>query len=446
MSAEAVRRTPGPGRPLLAICVPTYNRAADLISLLSCLDREIGDRENVVVLVSDNASDDETAAVLAAAVGPDRPWLSIHRQPENLGANRNLRWLVLNAPDCEYLWLFGDDDLLVEGGLAAVIDLLESERPRWLLLPHRWPAHDDVRGRVFPAPGAVERHATGADLWRGYDHWLTFVTATVMQAGALRRAVADRWTDTGYQPLLWFFAAGMPGPCVVAPHNAIDAGAETTWADRMIEILTRDFTALYDEGLHEGMTAAEFAVTLDGLYRRDHDMTHIWRKAPLELLVERVGRFPQSEALRGFLWILAQEGGRADVIPDLREALRTVGADVEAQALVADGERAFAAGDLVAAVRCFDEATRRDPTCVGAWNDLAVVLAAADRHAMRDVALGHALFVGPDDVDALVNRSTVLADAGDHAAAREHLERALTHDPHSIEAAALLAAIDRLAA
>jgi glycosyltransferase involved in cell wall biosynthesis len=52
---------------LLTIAVPTYNRARQITGLLECLEREIeavpaGD---VAVLVSDNASEDGTGAVLA---------------------------------------------------------------------------------------------------------------------------------------------------------------------------------------------------------------------------------------------------------------------------------------------------------------------------------------------------------------------------------------------
>ncbi len=49
-------------RPLLAICIPTWNRAPQLRKLLTRLHDELGDEGDIVVLVADNASDDETPA------------------------------------------------------------------------------------------------------------------------------------------------------------------------------------------------------------------------------------------------------------------------------------------------------------------------------------------------------------------------------------------------
>ena len=132
--------------PLLAICVPTYNRASELSRLLECLDREVAAVDDVVVLVSDNASQDDTAELLAAATAT-RPWLRAHRQVENIGAPGNIEWLVDNAPDADYAWIFCDDDVLVPGALDTARALLLTERPTWLFLPHQLGRRGRQRGR-----------------------------------------------------------------------------------------------------------------------------------------------------------------------------------------------------------------------------------------------------------------------------------------------------------
>src|SRR4051812_26285445 len=110
--------------PLLCICVPTFNRAPDLANLLACLEREIGARDDVIVHISDNASPDGTEALLADAAAR-LPWLRVFRQSENVGPFANLQWLIDNAPPARYLWLFGDDDVIVPGALATIMDVLE---------------------------------------------------------------------------------------------------------------------------------------------------------------------------------------------------------------------------------------------------------------------------------------------------------------------------------
>lgn len=392
--------------PLLCVCVPTFNRAGELANLLQCLDREIGERDDVVVQISDNASPDGTQALLIGAMAT-RSWLRAFRQEENVGPFRNVAWLVERAPPADYLWLLGDDDVIVPGALATVIEILEAERPAWLFLPHHW---IDGAGRVVggsPAPAAVERFAGAGELFRAYDHWLTFLSASVIRTDALREAVHATQTENAYAPLLWYFRAGLQGPCVVAPQHCVHGGQASSWLDRAHLYLTLHFTSLYDDGLHAGLSAAEFGATLDGLYRRDYDLCHHWRRIEIEKLVGLVGRFPQSEGLRRYLWTIAFERGNQDVLPAVDTAARMTGAHVQARVLVAAGEKAFAAGDAATAAGQFMEAAHMAPTLTEAWNDLAVALHHLGRPEAVQ-AVDTALFVAPDDADALSNRAAIL--------------------------------------
>ncbi|HEX6620464.1 MAG TPA: glycosyltransferase [Solirubrobacteraceae bacterium] len=395
--------------PLLCICVPTYNRAGDLAKLLACLDGEIGERGDVIVQISDNASPDGTAALLTDAV-TTRPWLKVFRQEENLGAVRNLQWLIEHAPAAEYLWLFGDDDLIVPGALAEIAETLKAERPAWLFLPHHW--MDDAQNVVggSPVPAEAQRFAGAGELFRAYDHWLTFLSASILRADALREAGRAVASDNAYIPLLWYFRAGLEGPCCVAARACVLGGQEISWRAQQHVFLTMHFTALYDDGLHAGVTADEFGVALDGLYRRDYDLLHHWRRIELEQLAALVERFPQSDGLRGYLWTLAFEQGRHDVLGSLEGAVRAMGADEQARALVASGEEAFARGDALQAARHFDAAAQLAPTLAEAWNDLAVALHHLG-HADALRAVDSALFVAPDDADAQSNRATILQAA-----------------------------------
>ena len=395
--------------PLLGICVPTFDRADDVAALLACLDREIGDRDDVVVQISDNASPDGTQALLAQAVGR-HPWLRVFRQDENIGPFRNLEWLIDHGPPAEYVWLFGDDDTIVPGALASIVAILRAERPAWLFLPHQW---IDERGRIAgssPAPSELERFATAGDAFRAYDHWLTFLSASIVRAQALREARHDTAAENAYVPLLWYFRAGLQGPVCVAPGYCVHGSQAISWRDREHLYLTLHFTALYDDGLRLGLSAEEFGAALDGLYVRDHDLCHHWRRIEIRELADRVERFPWSAGLRRYLWAIALEQQRPDVLPALTAAARVVGADVEAAALVAEGEDAFAAGDAHIAAQRFLEAVRRMPTLAAAWNDLAVSLHALGR-ADALQAVETALFVAPEDADAQSNRAAILACA-----------------------------------
>lgn len=431
------RPSPSNRRPKLCLLVPSYNRAAKLAELLGCLASQCaGCGDDVVVMVSDNASPDDTGQVLEQAV-TRHPWLRYHRQPVNLGAEGNMQWLVRNAPDAEYLWLFGDDDLLEPGAIARVLDLLAAEAPAWLFLPHQWFDADRRPCGGSPVPPALERHATPGDLYRAWTHWLTFISATILRAEAMREAVDAIETQSAYAPFLWFFRAGGEGPCLVADACLLHGSSEISWGERRHLIMTLDFTSLHEEGLHTQVSAEEFGASLDTLYVDGFGLD-LWEQVPVERLSRAVARFPHSRSLRRYLWEIARRRGASEALPVLDAAARAAGADTRAAELVAHGEAAFAAGDTGRAIQSFQTALAEMPTCVPAWNDLAVVLHGTGQAGAAQI-IENALFASPDDLDSLVNRAAILLAQGDRDGARADAQRACALYPESAEAGQVLA-------
>ncbi len=104
----------------LSICIPTYNRAAFLGEALDSVIRQATDE--VEIVVSDNASTDNTEA-LVREYQARFPRIRYHKNPENLGADRNFL-KVVELGEGEYCWLLGSDDALAEGAIAALLPLL----------------------------------------------------------------------------------------------------------------------------------------------------------------------------------------------------------------------------------------------------------------------------------------------------------------------------------
>lgn len=121
---------------LLTIGIPTRNRAGYLRDLLAAL--EIQSREPAVaqagleILVSDNASTDDTG-VLAQEVASRVPQLRYWRNTENIGAQGNYHKLVHEAAG-RFLWIIGDDDLLLPGALAHTVQTLREDPDLGLLI------------------------------------------------------------------------------------------------------------------------------------------------------------------------------------------------------------------------------------------------------------------------------------------------------------------------
>jgi glycosyltransferase involved in cell wall biosynthesis len=114
----------GPSRPLLSCAITTYNRAHWLKhSLPRVIEATRSFRDRVEVVVCDNASTDATPDVVARFVGT--PGFSSHRNPANLGMLGNLG-ATARASNGAYVWLMGDDDLVIDGAIEAVLNGLEQ--------------------------------------------------------------------------------------------------------------------------------------------------------------------------------------------------------------------------------------------------------------------------------------------------------------------------------
>ncbi|MDX6769775.1 MAG: glycosyltransferase family 2 protein [Elusimicrobiota bacterium] len=108
----------------LSVCVPTYNRAGHLANCLESIRiaRERAEGE-VQVCVSDNASTDDTATIVAAMA--KKMSVDYRRNETNLGAAKNYLKAVEPARG-EFVWLLGDDDLLRPDALDTALRLLAA--------------------------------------------------------------------------------------------------------------------------------------------------------------------------------------------------------------------------------------------------------------------------------------------------------------------------------
>jgi protein O-GlcNAc transferase len=107
--------------PELSVVIPTYRRAQ---SLKRCLDSVLAfPGPEIEVLVSDNASPDETQEVLQSFKDDQR--LRFWRNLENVGAERNILKLWQEAKG-QWILCLSDDDYLYPGALEKISSALKE--------------------------------------------------------------------------------------------------------------------------------------------------------------------------------------------------------------------------------------------------------------------------------------------------------------------------------
>ena len=110
--------------PALSICVPTFNRARYLECLLQDLTDQIMDLGySYEILIGDNASEDDTADVVARF--GDQLAIRYIKRPENVGSYHNLSQLF-DVARGRYVVYLADDDLLILVALSRHIAYLEA--------------------------------------------------------------------------------------------------------------------------------------------------------------------------------------------------------------------------------------------------------------------------------------------------------------------------------
>lgn len=127
--------------PLLTIAIPTYNRGhvlpkTVLFFIQNILENNLQDK--VTLLVSDNASPDNTSEELAKIKLTYPSLITCHRQSENVGYANNVLWLLENC-QTPYIWTVGDDDIYNPRALPTIIKNLETENLDVLFLNCEYP-------------------------------------------------------------------------------------------------------------------------------------------------------------------------------------------------------------------------------------------------------------------------------------------------------------------
>ncbi len=117
-------------KPILSICIPTYNRSGylrdALLSIQKQLDQSLELKEEIEVVVADNNSPDNTESVVREFV-TSIPNLVYIKNPENVGFDKNVD-IVVRGARSEYCWYLGDDDTIENGALSHMVKVCRTEK------------------------------------------------------------------------------------------------------------------------------------------------------------------------------------------------------------------------------------------------------------------------------------------------------------------------------
>lgn len=115
-------------KPLLTISIPTFNREKSLKKSLNALVSQVDQLELgwglIEIFVSDNCSSDSTEKLVSEF--KNKYPIRYSKNVTNLGMEGNFLKCFEGASGT-YVWIFSDDDILLDDSLGKIIDLIREE-------------------------------------------------------------------------------------------------------------------------------------------------------------------------------------------------------------------------------------------------------------------------------------------------------------------------------
>lgn len=239
---------------LLTISIPTYNRARNLDFLLGVLQTELrGLDHQVAVYVSDNASTDETPLVVAK-YALRMLNLSVRRNEKNLGPDWNIHHAYA-APQSRYVWIMGDDDAPIRGGIAQIVKVLERDAPDMLYAPAVGRSDISLEYASWKITTVRPAKLSRVDFAAAINAMFMFISSCIMRKatvaeGALYAAL--KMTDkTHLIQLAWVYENLNHGTCFVhmrAPMILSTNGANSGYG--ILDVLLANQARLVERLLH----------------------------------------------------------------------------------------------------------------------------------------------------------------------------------------------------
>lgn len=298
-------------KPLLSICMATYNREKHIRRQYEYFVREMEkiDTELIEVIISNNASPDGTGDFLHS-IEDKHSWLVINQNNENIGCVRNLK-MLLHMAKGEYFFLPGDDDYLRYGLVKYLVDLLQNKKYAYVNLKTRTICEKtkaiNTEGKIFPVPYGKGVNLTYKQILKSLMHDysnLKFQTSCiVLRELALQsekegeKIFAEAAINSNHSTFR-SVRAMQQGKSFFTTKVWILGGDESTWSDQLINEQFRD---------------SEFVLKLNKIGIREVDCRRLCKR----INAYHVAGYMAYKDMRNCWKYAGYPGLRTDIFPEL---------------------------------------------------------------------------------------------------------------------------------
>jgi abequosyltransferase len=224
---QAVDKSIQGTQPLLTIAIPTYNRAIYLDLCLRRIAEELdslslNQRQLVKVYVSNNASTDNTAEVISGHRLTESGQLDVVHNAENMGAERNVAQCYTSATT-PYVWVLGDDDVILPGGLRKILDALLQQDIDVLYMNNYWFKEDYTEHPSRHGNRGIFICRDSVDFARRTNVMVTFISGLIVRGGMDVEPFSDVVGGSNLPQLGWVLPMLRDGKCFAIIEDVVVA-------------------------------------------------------------------------------------------------------------------------------------------------------------------------------------------------------------------------------
>jgi len=223
-------------KPLLSICVATYNRAEYIGETLESIIPQITDEVEIVIV--DGASTDRTSSVVKSYIEVCKQ-INYIRLPSKGGVDQDFCKAVEFAKG-EYCWLFPDDDLLRPDAIGAVLN--EIPKGYSLIILNAQVMNKDFskvldNKRLLIDTNEIYDESKLEQLFHRVIPHISFIGCVVINRDLWMQREKKRYFGTEFIHVGVIFQAPLPAPALVVaePYVTIRLG-NAQWTRRAFEI------------------------------------------------------------------------------------------------------------------------------------------------------------------------------------------------------------------
>lgn len=233
-------------RPLLSLCIPTYNRATFLDSSLQRIKSQVGEfvvKCNWELIVSDNCSTDTTREVVQKYVN-EGMLINYMRNSSNIGGDRNFVQCFKRATG-KYIWLLGDDDYLKRGTLDKILQLLSGGDYGLV--------HLKMTGKDCQT--SAKTYLNSKDFISDVSYWITFMSANIVNAQAISKVDFHKYIGTFFTQVPIYMTAALSAPRnLMVYDDSLDCAAdgENNGGFNLFQVFVNNYLNIWKEFVRKG--------------------------------------------------------------------------------------------------------------------------------------------------------------------------------------------------